>query len=155
MYHPVYYYDYENAICNCVPVRALYAHFTSNNHLTKFINQIYGGKEHEQRRSMEPIDRLDRIVSEQDVCQIDEIITLIKAMGGLQHKRLFEVGDFFLQRCSYTFLPRYHNPGMAEAILDELMKLPRDRELDNYLIDFMVECESDLPTIGKKILGYL
>ncbi|MGN0245523.1 MAG: hypothetical protein ACI4DK_06135, partial [Lachnospiraceae bacterium] len=54
------YYDYENAICNCVPVRELYAHFTSNNHLTKFINQIYGGKEHEQRRSMEPIDRIQQ-----------------------------------------------------------------------------------------------
>lgn len=72
-----------------------------------------------------------------------------------KHKRLFEIGDFFLQRCSYTFFPRYHNPEMAEAILDELIKLPRDTELENYLIDFMVECESDLPTIGKKILGYL
>ena len=100
-------------------------------------------------------ERLDRIVSEQDVCQIDEIITLIKAMGGLQHKRLFEIGDFFLQRCSYTFLPRYHNSGMAEAILDELMKLPRDTELENYLIDFMVECESDFPAVGEKILEYL
>lgn len=52
-------------------------------------------------------------------------------------------------------MPRYHNSGLAEAILDELMKLPRDTELENYLIDFMVECESDFPAVGEKILEYL
>lgn len=100
-------------------------------------------------------ERLDRILSEQHVCETDEICKLIRAMGGLRHKRLFEIGDFFLQKCSYTMLPRRYDQGLFEVILDEMMKLERSEALENYLIDFMVEYEKDYPTIGEKILGYL
>lgn len=100
-------------------------------------------------------ERLDRILTEKYICESDEIDELIKAMGGLHHPRLFEVADFFLKKCSYTYIPRYHDLGMIEVIVDALIKMPRSEEMENYLIDLMVECESDYPTVGEKILKYL
>lgn len=100
-------------------------------------------------------ERLDRILSNQHICDAAEICKLIRAMGVLHHKRLFEIGDFFLQRCSYTMLPRHYAPELFEVILSEMMKLERSEVLENYLIDFMVKWETDYPAMGEKILRYL
>ena len=100
-------------------------------------------------------ERLDQIVQEIHICERDEICTLIRALGGLRHKRLFEMSDFFLKRCSYLSGTGYYDPEMFRIILEELMKLPRSGELEMYLIDIMVEYEDEYPTVGKMILEYL
>ena len=45
---------------------------------------------------------LDQTVSKECICNVDEIGTLIKALGGLKHERLWEIADCFFAE---MFLP--------------------------------------------------
>lgn len=78
--------------------------------------------------------------TEEDVC------ILMRALGAMRHKRLFEMGDYFI-RCNYSGDTLY-------VILESMMRLPRTPELENYFIERMVELEDDYPSIKDLILSY-
>lgn len=78
--------------------------------------------------------------TEEDVC------ILMRALGAMKHKRLFEMGDHF-SRHNYTGDTLY-------VILEAMMRLPRTPELEDYFIERMVELEDDYPRIRDLILGY-
>ena len=99
--------------------------------------------------------RLDDIVAEKVCLDENEIYMLIKALGGLRHKRLFDTVDFFLTRCSYTSLQRFHDTDTILTLVEQLMKLSRTTELEDYFIDIMVEYEEDYPDVGARIQEYL
>ncbi len=100
-------------------------------------------------------EKLDAVLSEKYICKQEEIVPLIKALGGLRHRRLFETVDFFLQRCSYISWLRFHDTEIVEALVEQLFKLPRSEELEDYLIHIMVEYEEEYPGVGDRILAYL
>lgn len=90
-----------------------------------------------------------------EMADIDEIGTLIKALGGLRHERLWEIADYFLRRCSYLSFFRLHDTNTVTTIIKVLMKMPRSNELEKYLLDIMVEYEEEYPSVGEMIGDYL
>lgn len=64
----------------------------------------------------------------------------------MRHKRLFEMGDYFVRR-NYSGDTLY-------VILESMMRLPRTPELEEYFIERMVELEDDYPRIKDLILSY-
>ena len=76
----------------------------------------------------------------------DDVCILMKALGAMRHKRLFEMGDYF-SRHNYTGDTLY-------VILESMMRLPRTPELEDYFIERMVELEDDYPRIKDLILNY-
>lgn len=94
---------------------------------------------------------LDSILSKEYICKEDEINTLIRALSGLKHERLWEIADYFLWRSSYISHLEQSN---MTIIVKALMKLPRTEELENYLIEIMVEYEQEYPSIKKLIMNY-
>lgn len=78
--------------------------------------------------------------TEKDVC------ILMRALGAMRHKRLFEMGNYF-SRHNYSGDTLY-------VILESMMRLPRTPELENYFIERMVELEDDYPRIKDLILSY-
>lgn len=78
--------------------------------------------------------------TEEDVC------ILMRALGAMRHKRLFEMGDYFVRR-NYSGDTLY-------VILESMMRLPRTPEMEEYFIERMVELEDDYPRIKDLILSY-
>lgn len=76
----------------------------------------------------------------------DDVCILMKALGAMRHRRLFEMGDHFI-RHNYTGNTLY-------VILEAMMRLPRTPELEDYFIERMVELEDDYPRIKDLILSY-
>lgn len=76
----------------------------------------------------------------------DDVCILMKALGAMRHKRLFEMGDYF-SRHNYTGDTLY-------VILESMMRLPRTPELEDYFIERMVELEDDYPRIKDLVLSY-
>lgn len=99
--------------------------------------------------------KLNDIISRKHICTTEEIVTLLKALGGMRHERLFEMADFFLYNCSYTSRWKCHDVEVYITIVEQLFKLPRTTELEQYLIDVMVEFEDEYPTVRERILEYL
>lgn len=92
-------------------------------------------------------ERIERILTGQEVLLPEQITDLLEAMSGLRHERLWEVADFFMDR--------YRN--IREVILtcfEVLTRLPRTEKLDTYLIDKMVEFEDEYPIIKGYVMGY-
>lgn len=100
-------------------------------------------------------ERLNQIISGEIFCSNDEICELIKALGGLKHRRLLEIADYFLLKCTYTAKSRYHNVDVIITIVKELIRMPRTEELEQYLIDVMVELENEYASVREIILDYL
>ena len=98
---------------------------------------------------------LEQILSERHICNMEEIDVLMRALGGLRHERLFELADFFLNQCTYTDFVRYYNREMLLTIVEQIMKLPKTEQIEEYLIEVMVKYEEDYPTVKSKILDYL
>lgn len=78
--------------------------------------------------------------TEEDVC------ILMRALGAMRHKRLFEMGDYF-SRHNYS-------GDTLHVILESMMRLPRTPELEDYFIERMVELEDNYPRIKDLILSY-
>lgn len=89
---------------------------------------------------------LDDIISKRIIYYENQAGILIRALGGLRHKRLFEMGDFFLQQ-NYCGKIIY-------IIVEEMMKCERTEELENYFINVMVEFEDKYPYVKDLILEY-
>ncbi len=92
-------------------------------------------------------EMLDDILSKKLLYNEKQAEILIMALGGLRHKRLFEMGDFFLRQnyCGATIF----------CVIEQMMKCDRTEELETYFIDVMVEFEEQYPYVKGLILGYL
>lgn len=99
--------------------------------------------------------KLDRILSEDCICTPKEIQILMKGLGGLRHERLFELADFFLEKCSYISLLRFHDADLFMGIVEQLVKLPHSAELEEYMINLMVEYEDEYPSAAERIADWL
>lgn len=97
----------------------------------------------------------DLILAEEHICSPEEIRTLMEALGGLRHERLFELADFFLWKCSYLALLDFHDTDTFETIVKQLMKLPHTGEMVDYMINLMVEYEDEYPAAGERIKEWL
>lgn len=100
-------------------------------------------------------ERINDIISEKYICELDEISTLMKALGGLKHERILEVADYFLRQCTYISFFSLYAPDTVMVIIGEILKMPRTDELEKYLIDIMIEYEDEYPSVGKMIIEYL
>lgn len=99
--------------------------------------------------------RLDRIVSGEHTCSLEEIQVLMNALGGLRHERLFELADYFLEKCPCLSWLRVHDTGTFGAIVRQLLKLPRSDRLEAYLLNLMVEYEEEYPFVTDRIAEWL
>lgn len=100
-------------------------------------------------------EKLDRILSEDYICTPEEIQILMKGLGGLRHERLFELADFFLEKCSYVSLLRLHDVNLFTEIVEQLVKLPHSAELEAYMVNLMVEYEDEYPSVTERIVEWL
>lgn len=98
---------------------------------------------------------LDRIQAEEHICNPEEMRTLMGALAGLRHERLFELADYFLWNCSYLKLLAFHDTDTFGTIVEQLMKLPHTGELVDYMVDLMVEYEDEYPSVGERIKEWL
>lgn len=98
---------------------------------------------------------LDRILTEEYVCNPEEIRTLMEALVGLRHERLFELADYFLWNCSYLNLLAFHDTDTFGTIVEQLMKQPHTGELVDYMVNLMVEYEDEYPSVGERIKEWL
>ncbi|MBP3569883.1 MAG: hypothetical protein J6K04_12050 [Lachnospiraceae bacterium] len=98
---------------------------------------------------------LEQILSERHICNMEEIDVLMKALGGLRHERLFQLADFFLNKCTYTAVAGYHNMDIIFTIVQQILKLPRTEQMEEYLIEIMVKYEDEYPIVKAEILEYL
>lgn len=99
--------------------------------------------------------RLDRIIAQEHVCNPCEIQALMAALGALRHERLFEVADFFLERCTCLNLRFYHDTDTFRSIAEQLMSLPHSEETVQYMVELMVEYEDEYPSVGEAIKEWL
>lgn len=98
---------------------------------------------------------LDRILTEEHICNPEEIRTLMEALAGLRHKRLFELADYFLWNSSNLNLLAFHDTDTFGTIVEQLMKLPHTGELVDYMVNLMVEYEDEYPFVGERIKEWL
>ncbi len=98
---------------------------------------------------------LNQILTQEHMCTICQIQALLRALAGLRHKRLFEMADFFLRKCTYLSLLAFHDRETFAIIAEQLMKLPRTEELVLYMVNLMVEYEDEYPSVGERIKEWL
>ena len=81
--------------------------------------------------------------------EVDDMCTFLEALGGLKHKRRFEVLDFTLHTDWYM------QKEILLGAIDQLAKLPRTEALEDYLVKYMTEIEDEFPSVGEAILDIL
>lgn len=92
-------------------------------------------------------ERIESILQGCECLKPNQIIDLLEAMGGLRHKRLWEMADFFLNQFGRI-------KEIVVTCFRVLTKLPHTDELDVYLIDKMVEFEDECPIIKEYVMDY-
>jgi hypothetical protein len=85
----------------------------------------------DEQASIERAGRIDdellsSILTKEKVCSENEICILMKALAGLKHERLLELGDFFCKQI--------HSGDTLYVVLESLMTLRRTEQLEQFLL---------------------